>query len=181
MRAVSRDAGDERLQLHMRNRRLIPLHLAVNHFAPDSSVPAGLVLSEELFFLDVNLRKPLHVRNAVPTRHEQSKWRTLMLGERFAVQCPCEERLVRHRFLAIEASSELLVEFVFLSPKLHFLLAVVGTKKDELARCGFDAGGIENSLQRNSSPAAVAGETLQRTAIPRTFETRYQLCSAHLF
>ena len=77
---------DERLQPHLSDCRLFPLHLAVNHLALQGPVPAGLVLPEVLILLDVDLGEPLHVWRTVPPRDQQPERTPLMRGERLVVQ-----------------------------------------------------------------------------------------------
>ena len=48
---ASVDARDERLQLHVGDRRLFPFHLAVDHLAAQRAVPARLILAEILILL----------------------------------------------------------------------------------------------------------------------------------
>src|SRR5262245_34878799 len=94
-----------------------------------------------------------------------------MFRQRFAVERPREKRFIRHRLLASETPSKLLVEFVFLGSKLDFLFAVIGAKENELACYGFHTCRIENRLEWNTGPAAISRETLQRTSIARTLKS----------
>src|SRR5262245_61946998 len=103
-----------------------------------------------------------------------------MFRKRFTIECPRQEGLIRHRFLSCKTPSELLVEFVLLGSKLHFLLTMIGAKENKLARRGLHPRGIENCLEWNSGPAAVSGETLQRTSITRTFKPRDEFRVPHL-
>ena len=54
--AVSRDARDERLQLHMRDCGLVPPHFAIDHLASNRAVPTRLIFAEILFLLGMDLR-----------------------------------------------------------------------------------------------------------------------------
>src|SRR5262245_23190521 len=103
-----------------------------------------------------------------------------MLGERFAVEGPRKERLARHRLLAIEAASELLVQLELLRAPLDFLFAVIRAEEDELARCRLDAGRVEHRLQRDARPLAVAAEPVHRPAIAGALEPGYQIDGAEL-
>src|SRR5262245_37252403 len=103
-----------------------------------------------------------------------------MLGERLAVEGPRKERLARHRLLAIEATSELLVQLELLRAPLDFLFAVIRAEKDELACRRLDAGRVEHRLQRDARPLAVAAEPIHRPAIAGALETGYQIDRAQL-
>src|SRR5262249_35971059 len=113
-RAVLCDARNVRLQLHVRDGDLVPLHFFVDHLASYGAVPSRLIFSEVLFFLNVNLRQPLHIGDTVPARHDQSQWKALMFRQWFAVERPSQEWVVRHGFFTIQTASELLIEFVLL-------------------------------------------------------------------
>src|SRR5215831_18652770 len=129
----------------------------------------------------MNLREPLHIRHAIPAWDDQSQRGALMLRKRFAVEGPRQEWFIRHRLLARETPSELLVEFVFLSSKLDFLLSVIGAKENELARSGFYTDGIKNGFKRNARPAAISGETLQGTSIARALKACDEFRGSHFF
>ena len=83
--AFTGDTRNERLQLHVGNRSLFPLHLSVDHFALQCAVPTRLKFAEVLIFLHVDLGEPLDIGHAVPSRHDQSQRGTLMTRQRFAV------------------------------------------------------------------------------------------------
>ena len=71
--AVARDAGDERLQLHVGDRSLFPFHLAADRLAFQRSIPARLELSEIRIFLYVDVGEPFDVGHSVPTGNQQAK------------------------------------------------------------------------------------------------------------
>ena len=102
-----------------------------------------------------------------------------MASEWFAVQSVGQEGLRGQRFFAWQAAAKLLVHLGDLPTEVHVFFTVIGAEKDELARLGLYAGLIEHRPQRDSGPASVARETLQRTTIARTLETEHQLRAAH--
>ena len=69
--AVAGDARDERLQLHVGDRGLDPLHVAIDDLAPHGAVPPSLELAEVLFLLDVDLGEPFDVGHSVPSRNDE--------------------------------------------------------------------------------------------------------------
>src|SRR5207249_484434 len=58
--------------------------------------------------------------------------------------------------------------------------AVVGAEEDEFARRALNAGRIEHGLQRDAGPAAVAAQTLERSAVAGAFEAGDELARPHL-
>ena len=58
----------------------------------ERAVPVRLELAHVRILLRDDLRQPLHVRRAVPARHDQAQRRALVLGQRLAVQRVGEER-----------------------------------------------------------------------------------------
>src|SRR5258707_865180 len=71
--AFAGDASDERLQLHVGDRLFLPLRFAVDRFAPQRAVPAGLELADIGVFLKMDAGEPFDLRHSVPARNEQAK------------------------------------------------------------------------------------------------------------
>src|SRR5262249_47602384 len=129
----------------------------------------------------VDLRQPLHIRHAVPTRHDETQRRALMSGQRIAVETVGEERLRRQRLLAIEAPAERNVHLELLGAEFDLFFAVIGAEEHELARRRGDPRSLEHRFQRDAHPSSVAAETLERTAVAGTFEPGDELACSQLF
>src|SRR5439155_23820614 len=132
--------------------------------------PARLILARVGVFLNVNLREPFHVADAIPSRNEEPKRRALMLRQWLAVQRPREERFGRQRLFAIQAAPERHVDLELLRAPFDFLFAVIVAEEDELARRRFHACRIEHRFQRDTGPPAVAAQAIERTAVAGAFE-----------
>jgi len=74
--------------------------LAVDHLAVQRPVPARLELTEVLIFLKVDGGEPLHIADAIPSRHQQSQRRALMERQRLTVHRVHEERFAGECLLA---------------------------------------------------------------------------------
>src|ERR1043166_2672053 len=98
-----------------------------------------------------------------------------MLRQRVAVERPREKRFARQRFLAVETAAEGDVDLVFLRAPLDFLFAVIGAEEDELARRRLDAARIEDRLEPDAGPLAVAAQPLQRPAVAGALEAGDEL------
>src|SRR5262249_26018237 len=148
-------------------------------FTAQRAIPARLEPSEVLLFLQVNVVEPLHVADTVIAWDDEAKRRTLMLGERLAVERIGEEQFRSERLVARQAPSEVLLERELLCAPLDIFLPVIGAKKHELARRRVHAGGVEHRLQRQAGPFRVAGQPTERPAIAGTFEAGDQFLAAH--
>ena len=127
----------------------------------------------------MDVREPLDVGHSVPPGNQQSKRETLVASERLAIQRIGQERLGRQRHFARQAAAKLLVHLVDDPAEVHLFLTVIGAKEDELACPWLHAGLIEHCLQRDTRPAAVARETLQRTTIAGALEPEHEFGPAH--
>ena len=161
----SRDARDERLQLHVRDGGLGPLHLAVDHLAAQRAVPARLILAEVLDLLHVDFRQPLDVGDAVPARARAAAAASPGGGQRLAVQRVGEKRLRRQRLVARQAAAELLLDLELLRRGTPLpprrdrrrrtrTRAPPASRRPDRARF---AAGRRSSGRCSTGPAAVAG------------------------
>ena len=131
-------------------------------------------------FLRMHLREPLDVRHPVPTGNEQAQRRSLMPGQRLAVERPRQERIRRQHLLARHAPAVLLLDGELLRAKLDLFLAAIGAKEDKLARLRLEARSIQDGAQRHARPSAVARQSLQWPPVAGAFETRNELGAADL-
>ena len=106
---------------------------------PDSAIPAGLVITQIPFFLQMDFGKPLHVSHAIPARHQKARRETLFLRKRFAIERVYDQRFRLHRVFHCDAAAKLLFQFESLLAEDDFLSALVGAEENNLTGLGAHA------------------------------------------
>src|ERR1700704_1787543 len=110
----------------------------------------------------MNTREPLHIADAVITRHHQAHWRTLRDRQRITVERVNDHRLRLHRVFERNAAAELLVQLKGLLAEDDFLLSAVSPEEHHFARLRANSGLVQHLTQWHAGEAPAGGQTLER-------------------
>src|ERR1700674_5168388 len=125
-------------------------------------------------------REPLHVRHAVPPRHDEPHRESLIARERIAIQRVGYERFWLHRVFESDAAAELLFEFVGLLAERDVQWSAIGAKADHFPSFGVDSELFQYSAQADASKTATRRQTLHRAcAAARALEAVDQFDRFH--
>ena len=174
-----------RLQLQAGDFRFHPLGPGIRFFAGAADafqrpVPPSLVISHVAIFLKMNLSQPLHVRHAIPTRHDEPNREALAPGERLTIQRICQYRFWSHGIFQGQTAAKLLLQLKSLLPEDDILLAMIAAEENHFASLRRDSNLLQDSAEGNPGELPAGRQSLHASGtIAGTFVARNHVNGLH--